>query len=153
MKYLSVAFDAGDIWIALGTLAITLFVLLLWKEKLPASGSVSDVLQMLNSRGGNIAVLAVMSLVFFRAATHMYYVVLAQIQAGTLREDNAIALTGLQFITSTAFGGSMGALLKTMTGDSSSSRATDRNGNGNGNGNGKTPTVTNTLTVSGGDHI
>lgn len=86
-------------------------------RRLPSADSIQTLITMLNTKGGNILILSVMAMVFFRSFMHLVYVVLQQIQAQTLREDNAIALMGLQFVSTTAFGGALGALLKTMTGE------------------------------------
>lgn len=136
--------------LALGGLFVTYLLVGSWMKKLPSTSSIGEFITILNSRGGNILVLAVMSLYFFRQAMILFYAMLAQIQAGTLKENNALALMAVQFVTSSAFGGAMGALLKTMTGESSASRSVDRRPNV-----GPPPATNGSLTspvqVSGGD--
>jgi hypothetical protein len=89
----------------------------MWRNMIPSLASLHDMVDMLNTKGGNIALLAIMALVFFKATMHLAYVILDQIEAKTLREDNAIALMALQFCTTGAFGGAMGAMLTMMTGE------------------------------------
>ena len=83
------------------------------------SRPVKEAIDTMNSRGANILLLAGMAIYFFHSAMNLFYVVMDKIQAGTLTADNAIALMGLQFATSSAFGGFAGALLTMMVGGES----------------------------------
>lgn len=106
-----------DICIGLIAIAVVVAILSL-ANKLPTTPQLQDVMTILNSRGGNILVLAMLTVYFFYRAEHMYYVVLAQIQASSITADNGIALNGLSFDTGVA-SAAFGALLKTMSPDSS----------------------------------
>lgn len=105
-----------DICVALVAVFVTLAILSL-ANKLPTTPQLQDIMTILNSRGGNILVLSLLTVYFFWRAEHMYYVVLAQIQAATITADNGIALNGLSFDTGVA-SAAFGALLKTMSPDS-----------------------------------
>lgn len=118
------AFDKWDVYFVLIGIVVT-FVVLQWAKKLPSPAAVQEVLAALNSRGGNILILSAFSVYFFHDAISLFYNLLEQVKAGTLKPDNAYALMALQFVTTTAFGGFSGALLKTMTGESSKARVTD----------------------------
>lgn len=109
-------FDPMDIYIALGAAFLTVAILG-WADKLPTTPQLQDIMTILNSRGGNILVLSMLTVYFFWRAEHMYYVVLAQIQSNTITADNGIALNGLSFDTGVA-SAAFGALLKTMSPDS-----------------------------------
>lgn len=102
-------------WIALGIFLAVLVALQIF-NKLPKLDSIKSLIAVMDSKGGNISVLVVMSIFFFWSGMKMFYVLLSMMQAKTLTADNAFALMGLQFVTGTAFGGAFGALLKTMTG-------------------------------------
>lgn len=119
--------DKYDIYVAIGAVALT-YLVLQYFRKLPSAESIQDLLAALNSRGGNILILSCFSGYFFHHSLVMFYSLLGMVKEGALTQDNAFALMGLQFVTSTAFGGFSGALLKTMTGESSKARTSDTNG-------------------------
>lgn len=108
--------DKYDIFYVLGGALVVLFVLA-WRKQLPSIGAIQDIVNVLNTKGGNILLLAIMAMIFFKSTLHLAYTILDQIEAKTLREDNAIALMALQFCTTSAFGGAMGAMLTMMTGE------------------------------------
>lgn len=111
-------------WLAIGGF-IALLISLKLAEKMPSTQGWHDALASLNSRGGNILILSLFSVYFFHHAMTLFYHLLDMVQNNQLKPDNAFALMALQFASATAFGGFSGALLKTMTGDSSRSRSTD----------------------------
>jgi hypothetical protein len=100
--------------IAFGCLG--LFVLL-YTKRMPSVEHMKEFATILNSKGGNIFVLMVMSLWFFILGMRFFYYSLGLIVQGKLTPDNAVLLMGVTFITGSAFGGFSGALLKTMTGE------------------------------------
>src|SRR5208282_1711799 len=124
-----------------------MWMLMQWYGKLPSTDSIQKFVAVINSRGGNIAILAIGAIYFFRYSMYMFLHLLSMVKDKTIAEDNAFALMGIQFVTTSAFGGAMGALLKTMNGESSSARKSDSNGNGNGNGTSQT-NASSTLTTS-----
>jgi hypothetical protein len=117
-----------------------------WHGKLPSTKSIGEFTNVLNSRGGNILILTVAAYYFFRYSMYLFSDLLRMVREKTISEDNAFALMAIQFVTTSAFGGAMGALLKTMTGESAKSRTDDFPHDGNGNG-----TVVNSLVSSGGN--
>lgn len=106
-----------NIWTYVGMVIIFLLFLFQYVEKLPQIGSVRKFLELVGSRSGEIIILSLFTMWFFAHSMKLFYYTLDQVQRGTLQENNAYALMGLQFITSTAFGGAFGALLKTMSGE------------------------------------
>lgn len=128
---------------------VSLWVFMQWHGRLPSTDSIQEFITMLNSRGGNILVLTCLSMYFFKYAVYLFFHLLQLTREGKITPDNAFALMAVQFLTTTAFGGFSGALLKTMTGESP---APARNGNGNGNGYNEhtIATTTTTVTATGG---
>jgi len=124
-----------DIWIPT-TFFLILWAVMQWNKKLPTINSIQEFVAVINSRGGNIAILAFASIYFFKYSMYLFGHLLSMVQDKTITQDNAFALMAIQFVTTSAFGGAMGACLKTMTGESSKARASDAS---NGNGNGHAP--------------
>ena len=119
MPLASLGLDRLDIFIAIAVFLITVIALRLTKNQVSTQGF-QEVASSMNTKGGNVLVLAVMSMFFFVATMWLAFVVIQDIKAGTLREDNAIALMALQFCMNSAFSACLGAMLKTMTGESPS---------------------------------
>lgn len=113
-----------ELWIPIAFF-VMLWCLMQWHEKLPSTKSIQHFISIINSRGGNIAVLFGLSVYFFKWSMYIFFDLLSKISNGKIDASNAIALMAIQFATSSAFGGSMGAMLKTMTGESSATRSTD----------------------------
>ena len=105
-------FDWFMIW-----LFVLLLVFLAWHNKLPRVATVHEFFDALNSRGGNIVILGLMSIAFFKSAMQMFYWTMDKIVDGKVSADNAILLAGFSFVTGTAFGGSFSSMLKGMTGE------------------------------------
>ena len=111
--------DTYQVWfVTIGLVGVGLLVLVLLKTS-PSLTSIRAILEMLNTRSGNILLLAIMSMFFFWETLHLAYYILSMIEVGKLHEDNAIALMAMQFCTTGAFAASMGAMLTMMTGDKS----------------------------------
>ena len=85
-------------------------------NKLPAVESIRRLMSALDDRGGNIAVLVALTVWFFAQAIYMFYFAINMIGANKIDGKDAVLLMGLQFVTGVAFGGSFGALLKTLNG-------------------------------------
>jgi hypothetical protein len=115
--------DTRDM-IVLVVVFLTLVVLAVMR-RLPEPWMVKHYLSAINDRGGNIVVLALMSAWFFSISVRIFYYSFELLSQKKLEADNAILLMAVQFVTSSAFGSSFGALLKTMTGSDSSARGTD----------------------------
>lgn len=124
---------------------ILLLAVMQWKQKLPSVSSLQDVTSIVNSRGGNILWLGFFALLFFGVSVWFGFWVINKITDGKLATDNAVMSILVSWLTGTAFGGAFGAMLKTMTGEGSTSRRSDY-GNQQGDG---SATVTQTLTFSG----
>lgn len=101
------------------------WMIMQWNDKLPSTKSIQHFVSIINSRGGNIIILAASSVYFFKYSMYIFMDLLSMVKDKTISEDNAFALMAIQFVTTSAFGASMGALLKTMTGESSTARSTD----------------------------
>lgn len=84
---------------------------------LPSVDALQEFASMLNSKGGNILVLAGLSLLFFETAVHMTYWCLDRMNEGKLTVDNAVMMMGLTFITGSCFGGAFSSMLKVMSGE------------------------------------
>lgn len=116
-------------------LLLIVFAVLCWfilalAKRVPEATSIKLSLSVLNDKGGQILLLTCLSCWFFSVSMHLFYYAIQQIAQKTLAPDNAVLLMGLQFCTGVAFGGSFGALLKTMDGHSQGEmkRASDTSG-------------------------
>jgi hypothetical protein len=96
-------------------------VVLALANKLPTVQGFSEFVHILNTPGGLILVLGVMTMVFFEAAIRMFYHCIYLVTQGKLDEKSAVLMMGIQFVTGAAFGGAAGVLYKTMDGSSKSS--------------------------------
>lgn len=102
----------------IGTVFLTVgFFVLLVLRRLPNVQNISACANILNSKGGNLMLLAGLSLWFFAIAMRYIYFLIAMMVHKELTVDNAVALSGFNFVTGTAFGGAFGALLKAMSGE------------------------------------
>ena len=95
-------------------IAIAVFI---WFKKYPPMEDIASLSNVLNSRGGNILVLIILSILFFQVGMKFMYYLMDLIVQNKLSPDNAMAMLGIQWCTGAAFGGAFGALLKTMTGE------------------------------------
>jgi hypothetical protein len=111
-------------WIFVSVSMIVLGIMQ-WHGKLPSSRAVQDIAATVNSKGGNILVLTFLSLVFFFTGMRFLYFCIMMIIEGKLTPDNAVAVTGINWVTGAAFGMAFSSLLKAMTGEGTRSRSTD----------------------------
>jgi hypothetical protein len=116
----AVSHDEATFWALLCAL-----LLLLLSRRLPAMESFERLVHLMDSRGGNIALLALLTWMFFLSGMRLIYRLLDMVSNKMLTPENAIAQVGLVFVTGTAFGGAFGALLKTLTGTASNGRSSD----------------------------
>lgn len=116
--------DRLELWLPIVFFFLA-WAIMQWNDKLPSTKSIQHFVSIINSRGGNIIILAASSVYFFKYSMYIFMDLLTMVKDKTISEDNAFALMAIQFVTTSAFGGSMGALLKTMTGESSTARSTD----------------------------
>lgn len=105
-------------------------------NRLPDIQSIKDLVDALNSRGGNLLALLFLTVYFFRWSMRIIFHALEMLRTNQLKADNAVLILGLTFVTSSAFGGAFAALLKTMSGQDSTTAGggllppTPTNGNG-----------------------
>ena len=78
--------------------------------------SIAKLGKVFDTRGGNILILTCFSMFFFLVAIGFGYHVLGMIEAKTLTPDNTTAMLLIQFVTGTAFGTSLGALIQLLGG-------------------------------------
>lgn len=90
---------------------------LVWSKRLPSIQGLIDCANVLNTKGGNLLLLAMMSGWFFWEALKLNYHLIYMVSNHQITADNAIALQGITFVTGTAFGGAFGAFLKGMSGE------------------------------------
>jgi hypothetical protein len=98
-------------------LLIVLWAFMQWHQKLPSTESIQNLATVLATKGGNIMILTGMGFVFFFAGLRLIYYCLSLSIDGKVSTDNAVMMLAITFVTGTAFGGTQGALLKTMTGE------------------------------------
>lgn len=92
----------------------------------PEVRSVKYLISTLNDKGGHILILVVLTVMFFRAAMELLYFSLANIVDGKIDSQNALLVQGFQFVTGTAFGASIGALLTSMNASNERAGGKDR---------------------------
>ncbi len=98
-------------------LVIAVFCVLLWFQKLPSVESLQNLANTVNTKGGNILTLAFFTILFFFTGLGFAYWTLNRMIEGKLSADNAIVMTGMQWIMGAAFGGSFSSMLKVMSGE------------------------------------
>jgi hypothetical protein len=101
-------------YIALG-ICVLVYLLLTFTRRLPQMNSFKEFADVINSAGGHILILTLFSAWFFAVAMRFFFHVLG-LTDEIITKHEAIVMTGIGFVTGTAFGGAWGALLKTMTG-------------------------------------
>jgi hypothetical protein len=85
------------------------------KGKLPHMSSLVTLFNALNTRGGNIALLSLMVIVFTSTAMRYIYFIVGLEVAGKLTRESAVAMNGFTFVTGSVCGLAMGAWLKAMS--------------------------------------
>lgn len=100
------------IGLGIGTVIL---LLLVFSDRIPDIGVIREFVEIINTRGGNILLLAFFVWIFFRSAMLFIYHVMAMAEGpGPIDKAQAVITSGLGFVTGSAFGGAFGALLKTM---------------------------------------
>ena len=117
--FTALAFFGGitkyDVWI--GLLLVLIAYMVTRVHVAPTVSSIQDLVTILNTKGGIILTLGLLSLTFFFVTIGMFYIIIQDLKAKTLTVDNAVALMALQFCMNSAFSLCLGAMLKTMTGE------------------------------------
>lgn len=96
-------------------LFIGVYLLLVFRNRMPSMGVFKEFVDAINTAGGHIVLLAIFSFYFFRTAMRFFFHVLG-LPDEVVTKQNAVIMTGIAFLTGTAFGGAWGALIKTMSG-------------------------------------
>lgn len=91
--------------------------ILLLRYGMPSKDDLHETIDLLNTKGGIIALLWVTSMIFFIVGMRLVYWGENMIVDHKLDTDNALILSAFNWITGAAFGGAFGAMIKTMTGD------------------------------------
>jgi hypothetical protein len=100
-----------------GLILLIGFFVLAWFRRLPSIQQVHEALDLINTKGGNIALLLFGTLIGGAASLRLFYYIIQLSVDGKIQQDNVFSIMSLSFITGTITGNFMGALLKTMTGD------------------------------------
>ena len=122
-------------YVVLGVMLLV-YLVLVFSGKMPSMKSFQEFADTINSAGGHIIILSLFSVWFFATAMRFFFHVLS-LPDETITKHDAIIMTGVGFVTGTAFGGAWGALIKTMSG-----------GKANGGGLGAPAAAPDTLTAS-----
>lgn len=125
------------LWVGAYFLVI-LWAFMQWHGKMPSTQSIQDLASVINSRGGNIMVLAGFSILFFASSTRFVYWVLQKQVEGKITVELALGTAAFSWLTGSCFGGAFTSMVKAMTGENTKARSSDSNGDGN-KGDGATP--------------
>ena len=104
--------------------ALIIVVACAYLKTYPSMDSLERLANLLNSKGGNILMLAFMSLFFFLIGVRFLYWTVERIIEGKLTADNAVVSLGVSWITGAAFGGAFSSMLKSMTGEATTTPTT-----------------------------
>lgn len=112
----------GEEWFSLGwqhylVLAVLLLVylFLVFANKLPKMSSFKDFVDVINTSGGHIVLLALFTWWSIKIAMQFFYHTMG-LPGDSVPKHDALVSQGIQFVTGTLVGSFLGALLKTMSG-------------------------------------
>jgi hypothetical protein len=105
-----------EIFLTLGLFFVTIGIFSYFKLW-PSVGSVRDLAELLNTKGGVILMLGAMSMAFFFTGMRWLYWSTMLIVHKELAADNALVLNGFNWISGAAFMGAFGAMLNAMKGE------------------------------------
>lgn len=91
------------------------YMVLAFRNKLPPMSAFKDFLDSVNSSGGHIFMLLILTVWSIRIAMQFFYHLL-NMPASEFDKDNALITAGITFVQGTLAGTFIGALLKTMSG-------------------------------------
>ena len=97
-------------------LAAAAVVFLIYKSGGFNTESITRIGKIADTRGGNIMILVSLTVLFFGVAMGLGYHILAMVEAKSLTSDNTLAVMLVQFVTGTAFGTALGALIQLLGG-------------------------------------
>lgn len=111
----------GEEWFTLGwheyaalVIFLAVFLVLVFSRRI-SMAAFKDFTDTINTAGGHIVLLSLFSGWFFVTAMRFFLHVLG-LPDEVITKHDAIIMTGVGFLTGTAFGGAWGALIKTMSG-------------------------------------
>jgi hypothetical protein len=90
------------------------YMVLTFSDRLPKMSSFKDFLDAVNSAGGHIFLLTLLTLWSIKIAMQFFYHILSL--PDVMTKDQAIVTAGITFVQGTLAGTFIGALLKTMSG-------------------------------------
>lgn len=111
-----------NVFSILSGLVISSFFIMWWFNRLPSIATLEKLMDLINTRGGNICLLLAGTILGCGASLRLFYYILDLSVKGLIQQDNVFGIMSLTFVTGTVTGGFQGALLKTMTGE----KATDK---------------------------
>jgi hypothetical protein len=100
------------LWIAVG--AVIFLAVLYWTNKLPSLETIQKFSLIADSRGGNILILLVLTVLFFLVSIGFAYFVMDALIDQKLTQENTLALLLVNWLTGGVFGAALGALIKTL---------------------------------------
>ncbi len=113
---------SGEDWFQIGWpqyailgVVLAVYLLLVFKNKLPTMASFKDFADTINSAGGHIIILSIFSGWFFISAMRFFFHSLS-LPDEVITKHDALVMNAVSFLTGSAFGGAWGALIKTMSG-------------------------------------
>ena len=83
-------------------------------KRLPGIAAFGEFARIADTHGGNIAILAILTVFFFCVSLGFLYYVVDLLEDHTITPDNTMVLLILNWLTGSAFGTTLGALVKTM---------------------------------------
>lgn len=97
-------------------LLVFVFIGLMAFKRLPSVEGWGHFLESLNTKGGNILILTIFTQISLTHTIRWMYHIIEMVHLHELTENNVYATTGIQFLSTTAFGMFAGALISTLTG-------------------------------------
>jgi hypothetical protein len=112
---------SGEEWFKAGwpeyifLIAVVVIVLLLIFSKRVSMKAFQDFIDTINTAGGHIVILTILTGWFFVSAMRFFFHTLG-LPDEVITKHDAIIMNAVTFLTGSAFGGAWGALIKTMSG-------------------------------------
>lgn len=91
------------------------YMILSFRDKLPPMSAFKEFLDSVNSSGGHIFILLILTVWSIRIAMQFFYHLMG-LEQTVIAKDSAITTAGITFVQGTLAGTFIGALLKTMSG-------------------------------------
>lgn len=113
-----------NVFSILSGLVIASFFVMWWFNRLPSIESLEKLMDIINTRGGNICLLLAGTILGCGASLRLFYYIIQLSVDGKIQQDNVFGIMSLTFVTGTVTGGFQGALLKTMTGEKAANSET-----------------------------